>query len=70
MLFQSPRACFLQSGIVIIIEIIETDDLLSSFEQELAGSGSDEACGTCDEYGHGVSLTESLGDDFDDPLLI
>src|SRR3989338_7861577 len=54
------RAGFLQRGIVVRVEVIETDDGRAAFEERLRRVEADEARGTGDENFHGCESMERM----------
>jgi hypothetical protein len=49
-----------ESGIIIVVEIVDADDLLATIQQRHGNVGSDEAGGTGNEQSHAHLLADSF----------
>jgi hypothetical protein len=46
---EDSEACHLQRDIVVLVEVVETHNLITALEQRFGCVKTDEACGSCNE---------------------
>ena len=63
-------ASFFEFRIVVVVEIIETDDLFATIKKSVCGRRPDESSGTCEEYRHGWILSEHFLECLDHSVLL